>query len=378
MRLLCGVVASASRASQEVDMLRILRVHRTQRVAHVRDGEFLRLLGPGSHAVWTLWGQHELVWYSLVDEVRPISLDDPLPEQVAGASVIEVGPHQRGQVIQDGVWVQTLAPGRYRLWEDGRREVQLVDLRQEPVRVEETLPAGPAVPVEWQDVEASPGHVLVLSRDGRPHSILAQGRWRVWADSPWSLRQVSVASQEVSLAVQELLTQDKVVVRLRPVVHFQVTDPVRWLDEPQAQVMVYTAVQLALREVVVARDLEALLGERELLGTELLQRARAHLPEVGVALRAAAVKDITLPGEVREVLNQVLVARKAAEAEAIRRRQEVASNRQLANTAKLLADHPVLMKLKQLEALAQLAGQIDQITLVSSDEMVRDLVKIES
>ena len=90
-------------------------------------------------------------------------------------------------------------------------------------------------------------------------------------------------------------------------------------------------------------------------------------------LCSAAIKDIVLPADVKLQLNKVTVARKEAEAMAIRRKEEVAQTRQLANTAKLLADNPVLLRLKELEQLSTLAERIDNLTVVGGGDMLRNL-----
>ena len=117
-----------------------------------------------------------------------------------------------------------------------------------------------------------------------------------------------------------------------------------------------------------------MLAECESLGTELRDRVRALLPEMGMSLEVVAIKDVILPGEVKDLLNRVTLARKEAEALAIKRREETAQTRQLANTARLLENNPVLLRLKELEALGEIAGRIDKITLVGSGDMVKSVM----
>ena len=93
-----------------------------------------------------------------------------------------------------------------------------------------------------------------------------------------------------------------------------------------------------------------------------------------MALELAALKDVILPGEIKDLLNRVTLARKEAEALAIKRREETAQTRQLANTARLLESNPVLMRLKELEALGEIASKIDRITLVGSGDMVKSVL----
>ena len=76
-----------------------------------------------------------------------------------------------------------------------------------------------------------------------------------------------------------------------------------------------------------------------------------------------ALKDIILPGEMREIMNQVVTAEKQAQANLIRRREETAATRSLLNTAKLLEDNPILVRLKELETLEKLVEKVDRVTV---------------
>ena len=60
--------------------------------------------------------------------------------------------------------------------------------------------------------------------------------------------------------------------------------------------------------------------------------------------------------EMKDLMNKVTEARKAAEANLISRREETAAMRSQANTARLLVDNTVLMRLRELEVLEKIAA----------------------
>ena len=126
-------------------------------------------------------------------------------------------------------------------------------------------------------------------------------------------------------------------------------------DDYAAQL--YGDVQLALRDGVGALELEAVIGQKGRLGELVTMAAKEKALEYGVELIEAGVRDLILPGEMKTILNQVMEARKKAEAALILRREEVAATRSLANTAEILAKNPVLMRLKELEALEKVAAR---------------------
>jgi hypothetical protein len=83
-----------------------------------------------------------------------------------------------------------------------------------------------------------------------------------------------------------------------------------------------------------------------------------------VEIRRLEIKDVVLPGEMKTLLNQVIEADKRAAAQNILRREEVAATRQLANTARLLENNPVLRRLKEMEAVKEIADRIDKLTVI--------------
>ena len=88
------------------------------------------------------------------------------------------------------------------------------------------------------------------------------------------------------------------------------------------------------------------------------------------------VKDIILSGEIKDIMNQVLIAEKKAQANMITRREETASTRSLLNTAKLMEDNAMLYKLKEMEYVEKIAEKINTISLSGSGQIVDQLKQI--
>ncbi len=125
----------------------------------------------------------------------------------------------------------------------------------------------------------------------------------------------------------------------------------------------YRLVQFAIREAVATRTLDEILAARDTIDREVrafvTERARA----LGVEIGEIGVKDVILPGDVRELLNKVVEAERMAKANLIRRQEETAATRSLLNTAKLMEDNPLLLRLKELEALEKLVEKVGRIDL---------------
>jgi hypothetical protein len=83
-----------------------------------------------------------------------------------------------------------------------------------------------------------------------------------------------------------------------------------------------------------------------------------------------------LPGDVKEIMNQVLVAEKRAQANVIMRREETASTRSLLNTAKLMEENAMLFKLKEMEYVEKIAEKIQTIQLSGGGQLVDQLKQL--
>jgi len=147
--------------------------------------------------------------------------------------------------------------------------------------------------------------------------------------------------QNVDVTGQEILTKDKVSLRINLSADYQLSDPVHArMQLNNYGDYLYRQLQFALREAVGTRSLDALLADKEALNGEVFRAVVKHMAGVGIKVVNVGVKDIILPGEMKEILNHVVATEKAAQANVIRRREETAATRSLLNTAKLMEANP--------------------------------------
>ena len=125
----------------------------------------------------------------------------------------------------------------------------------------------------------------------------------------------------------------------------------------------YRLVQFAIREAVATRTLDEILAARDTIDREVRAFVTERAGTLGVEIGEIGVKDVILPGDVRELLNKVVEAERTAKANLIRRQEETAATRSLLNTARLMEDNPLLLRLKELEALEKLVEKVGRIDL---------------
>ena len=112
-----------------------------------------------------------------------------------------------------------------------------------------------------------------------------------------------------------------------------------------------------------ARSEEASFTPADNTSGQAVERVRTDMAAIGLSVGEIAVKDVVLPGEMRDILNKVVAAEKEAEANVIRRREETNATRSLLNTARVMAENPVMLRLKELEALSEIAGKVERLTI---------------
>ena len=136
---------------------------------------------------------------------------------------------------------------------------------------------------------------------------------------------------------------------------------------------VYACVQLVIREYVGRYRLDELLQQKEEISQFIFKRLKEVQADYCIEFHSAGIKDIILPGEIRDIMNTVLVAEKKAQANVITRREEVASTRSLLNTAKLMEENKTLYKLKEMECLERICAQVGNIQVYGGGALLEQL-----
>ena len=139
----------------------------------------------------------------------------------------------------------------------------------------------------------------------------------------------------------------------------------------------YRALQYAFRKTLGALTLDQILEKKVSVDKEAADKVRAEMAEIGITVKEISLKDVILPGEMRDILNRVVAAEKEAEANVIRRREETNATRSLLNTAKVMADNPVMLRLKELEALTEISNKVERLTVHNgTDGLMNDIISL--
>ena len=275
--------------------------------------------------------------------------------------MLDLRDDQRALVWIDRRFARILPQGQYAYWTEPRDvRVELVDVRGARFEHDDAkvIMRSPAAREQLEMGAVGRGCVGVLFLDGRYAETLQPGPWAFWKGAA-DVRVVEVDLRETTLDIpgQDIMSADKVTLRLNAVATYRVADPRRAVctadDYKQA---LYREAQLVLRAVVGARELDALLADKEAVATEAAALLAPRAEGLGLQVLALGIRDLILPGDMKELMNKVTEAKKAAEANLITRREETAALRSQANTARLLAENPTLMRMRELEVLEKVVA----------------------
>jgi len=211
---------------------------------------------------------------------------------------------------------------------------------------------------------------------------------------------IDVRERELTIKGQEILTADKVAIRVSIIVQFRVADPAAALHAVvNFEERLYSDVQLAARRSLATMTLEDILTNRNRLSNDILRDVQEAARGYGVAIFRADVKDLVFPGNLQEIMNRVLAAERMSQAQLVEARTksevqrieaqaksdaqkleaesraasdrlaaqseserqkmktqaDVESLRERELAAKAYSSHPALLRLQELETLRELA-----------------------
>ncbi len=244
--------------------------------------------------------------------------------------------------------------------------------------------------------------------DGKLVRILEGGSYRVPKPLDWGVYRrplvelvlVDMRERDLTIKGQQILTADKVAIRVSIIVQFRVTDPRAALHEVKNyEERLYGDVQLAARRSLATMPLEEILTNRNRLSDDILRDVKEAAASYGVAILRADVKDLMFPGDLQDIMNRVLSAERLSqaqlveartkaevrqiearakaegdriEAEALAGRRRIAAEtdaeavrvqtqaeidalREREKAAAAYTDHPALLRLRELDTLSALA-----------------------
>ncbi len=331
-----------------------------------------------------LWGTNEVKLYDMKQSfVSPIELTIVLKNSTLEAmlEVVEVKEHEIVFYYANGLFREVLGTGRYAFWK-GYQENCFTKVDLSKVAISEPISK---MILENMKVKSYVRKFQIMSYEQGLLFVndafqqkLESGVYYFWNNTiPIEVKKVDVRQQQIEILGQELLTKDKATLRMNFFARYQVTDLIKAIVENKDfEKQLYVMLQLALRAFVGAYTLDELLSKKEGIANIILEEVAAKMESLGLVVSDAGIRDVILPGDMKDIMNQVLMAEKKAQANSIMRREETAAMRNMLNTAKLMEENEMLWKLKEMEYVEKISDKIGEITVSGSGNLIGQLKEI--
>lgn len=346
-----------------------------------KNGDYKRFITHGTH--WIGW-REEVKGYNLAHYfTSPIALEILLKDEQLAAmlEIVEVKDNEIVVVYKNNIFAEVLKPGRYAVWRGLiERTFVKVDLSKIEIteKIDITLFSRYELSQYIRIFEVASYEKAVLLIDDVYSKILNAGTYRFWKNNT-SIKLIKADMRQLQLEIagQELLTKDKAAVRINFYAQYKVVDIEKaLLENKNYEKQLYIAMQLVLRAYVGKYTLDELLERKENIANAVFEDVKATVEKLGLKVLNCGMRDVILTGEMKDIMNQVLIAQKKAQANIITRREETASTRSLLNTAKLMEENDMLYKLKEMEYVEKIAEKVGEITVNGNGNMVKQLKEI--
>lgn len=362
------------------------------------DNQFVQIIPPKS-VIGLCEFKHKLVLGKFklqdnrIDDLLAATIEQNAPQQMAQFCIqMQVGANQTGLRFEDDLLVEILPPGTKRLyWQNNcKQHMQLIELTDDFQLSEQMVQQLLQPKLRKKEVTGDSSvliaqvpayHVGVLKVNGKVEQLLNAGITAYWRfNREISVEIVDTRLQTVEISGQEILTRDKVNLRINLVASWCYTDVLKAFARiAQPMELLYRQLQFALREAIGTRSLDELLENKNLIDEVVNAHMQMHMTGYGIETVSVGVKDIILPGDMKTILAQVVEAEKSAQANVIRRREETSATRSLLNTARVMENNPVALRLKEMETLERIAERIDKISVVGGlDQLLHGLINIQA
>jgi regulator of protease activity HflC (stomatin/prohibitin superfamily) len=347
----------------------------------IKNGAYNRTITNGSF--WVMPNEEVLELDMTKPFITPFNLNILLKDEKL-ASMLEVVDVKDNEIVlqyENGIFKTVLTAGRYAFWKGVTKYKFIVADISKP-EITEAIDKLTLVRKEMINyirvfaVESFEKGLMFV--EGKFEKMLGPGAYYFWKN-PVVVTVLKADMRLMSMEVsgQELLTKDKAAIRINFQAQYKVKDVEKaLLENKEFEKQFYVLIQLSIRAFVGSLTLDELLDKKESVAPYIIEAVKEKAEELGVELSACGIKDVILPGDVKDIMNHVLVAEKKAQANTIMRREETASARSLLNTAKLMEDNEMLFKLKEMEYVEKIADKINSISLGGGTQIVEQLKQI--
>ena len=348
-----------------------------------KNDNYLRAITKGTY--WLGFNNNVIIYDLTMQFFAPIASEILLKDKSLKKmlTIIEVKDSEIALLYENGIFKNVFTAGRYFFW-NGLIDFKFVIADLSKIYITEKIDKTVFRKAEMarfvQTFEVASYEKAILLVDGIYTKTLIGGTYFFWKNDT-SIKMVNADMRQLQLEIagQELLTKDKAAIRINFFTQYKVVDIENaLLSNKDFEKQLYIMMQLVLRAYVGAYTLDELLERKESITESVFTEVKTEAAKLGVNVLNCGIRDVILTGEMKDIMNQVLMAQKKAQANVIVRREETASTRSLLNTAKLMEENEMLFKLKEMEYVEKIADKVGEISISGNGGMASQLKEVFS
>jgi len=368
---------------KKLEIMNRVRIHAGIVGLVFKNGNYARVITAGKH--WIRFNE-QVIKYNMTQAFQaPKALEILLKDQVLAEmlTVIEVKDNETVLVYENNNFKHLLTAGRYAFW-NHLIDYKFITVDLSKIEITENIHKALFSNTQLRQYirvfEVAAFERAIMIVDDVFVKTLEHGTYHFWKNEQTiKIVKADMRQLQLEIAGQELLTKDKATVRINFYAQYKVIDiETALMRNKDYEKQLYITLQLALRAFVGGYTLDELLEQKETIAEAVLNEVKTQVAKLGVQVLHAGMRDVILPGDMKDIMNQVLIAHKKAQANVVTRREETASTRSLLNTAKLMEDNNMLFKLKEMEYVEKIADKIGEITVAGNGNVIEQLKDIFS
>lgn len=170
------------------------------------------------------------------------------------------------------------------------------------------------------------------------------------------MRKVDLRTITLPIPTQKIITKDNVSVDISAVAYYKVVDAEKSIVAIENVMSAINQIaQTTVRNIVGRFQLDEILSERDAINKEIRTVLDAHTESWGVVVSVVEIKDIELPENMQRAMAKQAEAEREKRAKIIAAEGELLASKKLAETADVMAAHPIALQLRNLQTMAEIS-----------------------
>lgn len=171
-----------------------------------------------------------------------------------------------------------------------------------------------------------------------------------------TIRKVDLRTITMPVQPQKIITKDNVSVDVSVVAYYKIIDPIKSIVAIENVMSAINQIaQTTVRNIVGRFQLDEILSERDNINSEIRNVLDGHTEPWGVVVSVVEIKDIELPENMQRAMAKQAEAEREKRAKVIAAEGELLASEKLAQTADIMAAHPIALQLRNLQTMAEIS-----------------------